>query len=331
MEPFCESFEHYASNSQLPGGKWDDGQGQALPILGGQKWLGLGHGFGFGGTSHIMKSVQPTVQNQILLGFACWLEKNRRDTILRLRDGSTTMLQLTYDPADALFRVERGSGNTLITFGPVPQATRNYIEMRVQLDGVNGSVEVQLNGAPAGNFAGNTIAAGAVLNNIHFSGSQSSGDGQWSLRDVYIMDYGPFLGDVTVKAIVPVANGAQNDWTASAGQNFEAVGEVTPDDADYVHSNVAGARELYAMADPALTPGSLVHFVQVIARAQKQDAGARALKLLVASGATVGQSADTPLSTSFRYHARSFPLNPDTGTAWTPAAVAAMQTGVECV
>lgn len=328
MNPFCESFEHYSSTAQIAD-KWDATQGVALTTIDGRPWVQLGFVSG-GAPDFLGKAVAPATPNRIMVGFAAWFDLNTAEDILLLRDASSNMLALNYDAGSFKLRLRRGGTVIFESDVVIPHHTRAYIEMRAVLDGVAGSVDLQVNGAPAGTFEGNTINSGTELDNIRIQcpGNTNTTAAGWYVRDIVIRDYGDFWGDTVVRTLRPNGAGVDDDWTASAeGDNYEMVNQEGPDDNTYVSTNVHGARDLYEFEDPAASTDSRVHFVQTVVRARKVDAGAGVLTMIARSGSDEDESEAHGLSEQFRYHVDSFTVNPATGQPWTIDELAAAQFG----
>jgi hypothetical protein len=96
--------------------------------------------------------------------------------------------------------------------------------------------------------------------------------------------------------------------------------------AHYVFSSTPGNQDLYELGDLTTTPSSILA-VQARMFARKSDSGARSGQIRVRSAATEVGGADTMLSTSYAWLSRVDVTNSNTGTAWTAAAVDALQIG----
>ena len=322
MRPFLESFEHYSATSQLAG-KWDEVIGSFITGPDNRRWFSLG-----GLTSaQLVKAVSLDTPNSILVGFAILPSTSSggaTEDILYFRDGTTAMLSVFL--IEGTVQVRRGNTTILNSTVSVPAGTRSYIEIRVVLDNSSGSVELQINGVPAGSFEGDTINSGSTLTNIRWGGQ----DATIALRDIYIMEYGDFLGEIVVRALRPNGAGVDDDWTASAGgDNYEMVNQATPDDDTYVASNTDGDRDLYQFEDPEVSTDSRIHAVQAVVRGRRVDGGGATLRLLAASGGSEEASDGHGLSDMIRYHTSTFVTNPATGQPWTIQELATAQFGFE--
>ena len=99
----------------------------------------------------------------------------------------------------------------------------------------------------------------------------------------------------------------------------------------YVSDSTPGNRDQYTVENLAFTPIA-IHAVAYHVIADKDEAGARGIKLYVDSGASEALSSqfylsqDTPLDWQYIVE-----TDPATGVAWTKAGVDAMELGVETV
>jgi hypothetical protein len=128
-------------------------------------------------------------------------------------------------------------------------------------------------------------------------------------------------------------------WTAGAQQTFTITTltnwmEVTEDnnDGDTTYNSTAtvGAQDMFNY-QPLSANAPLVLAVQQIGSYRKDDASARTLSQVLSSGGTSVVSAARPLSTSYFYFVDLYPLDPNTGAAWTVAAVDAVQAGYSLI
>jgi hypothetical protein len=109
--------------------------------------------------------------------------------------------------------------------------------------------------------------------------------------------------------------------------NNTLVNEAQQDGAtSYVFDSTVGHADLYAMTPLASTPQSIVA-VTIRGFMAKSDAGTRAGALQLKSGATTVQSTPLFLSTNFLWNYRTDLVDPNTGVAWSAAAVNAAQIG----
>jgi len=139
-----------------------------------------------------------------------------------------------------------------------------------------------------------------------------------------------FLGDLRISTLVPTTDTAQKDWSPNSGSNnFSRVAEIPPDDdTSYVASATPGDRDLYAMAPLGMTPLAIRGLQQTVL-ARKDDAGDRALSFVLKSGAEIAVGPATVLGSGYAFTETMHEQDPATDEPWTPAAVDAVQAGME--
>ena len=267
------------------------------------------------------------------------------DEILQLLDsGANVHPTLTWSSQDQLLRVYRGlqTGILLGTSSqPLAVELWAFLELKATIADSGGLVEVRLDGSTVLNFTGDTRNAGtAEIATVRFSNHFVASGTRHTLRldDIYFCDISggrndDFLGDVRVVTLRPNADTAQADFTPSTGSaHFSLVAEAPDDDgnASNVESGTVGHKDLYGYQDLTSTPAAIMA-VQVATVARKDDAGGRGLRAVLKSGATTANGATRVLGTSYALYDDRFEVDPATGTAWTKAAVDALEAGVEVV
>lgn len=151
------------------------------------------------------------------------------------------------------------------------------------------------------------------------------------LDDIYICDgsgtaNNNFLGPARVYSLAPTANSSVA-WTPTPSPNWDAVNDAPPDEeTSYVRATTAPLIDMYQIAD---LPVSLttVRCVRALYRVRKEDAAAVETRLRIQSGATVAEGPVDAPDTTYRYFVATFETDPNTGAAWTPAAVNALLAG----
>lgn len=115
---------------------------------------------------------------------------------------------------------------------------------------------------------------------------------------------------------------------SGAATHWEA---VATDDGDisYIQSDVTGERDTFALTDSGLSAGTTINSVTVYVRARYESAADDDFYIMVRSGTTNDVS---PLKNSDKnYGVFSYQLtaDPNTGGAWTVAAIDALQAGAQ--
>lgn len=201
-----------------------------------------------------------------------------------------------------------------------------YVEMEVTRHASAGAVNVYCNGVQVVALTG--LALGTA--NISLAAVHNTQNATGYIDDLYITDDATRLGEIRIETIVPNADTAQKDFTASTGTDNYAMVDDLPVDGDttYVTADTAGDSDLYATAGLTDSPDT-IYAVQVRAFARKTDTGLRTLKAKAVSGATDGDGVAVPLSTAYGIVATIYQTDPDTGVAWTASGVNAAQIGME--
>ncbi|MBN9004555.1 MAG: hypothetical protein J0H40_03990 [Rhizobiales bacterium] len=249
---------------------------------------------------------------------------------LAFRDASAnTIAGLFFNPDGGLVFV-RGSTVSSNVLATAPSGTVSvdawyYLEVEFTRHASAGAVNVYLNGALIMSASGvNTgaadVAAVAIIAPVN----------GYLVDDLYITDTASRIGEVRIDTLVPTADTAQKDFTASTGSdNYAMVGELPVDgDTSYVQADVAGAADLYTTDGLADTPDA-IYAVQVRVAAKKLDTGFRSIKAKLKSGTTEADGAAVALATDYAVATAIHETDPATDAAWTASGVNAAQIGME--
>jgi hypothetical protein len=177
-----------------------------------------------------------------------------------------------------------------------------------------------------------TITAGtkywyAVISDAAFTFKTSnSSPTAWSVSRTYGSGFlSPWSGGSSATAL-------QADIVVTIlRDNYDLVREAAEDgDTTYVYDSTTGHVDLYELADLAVTPSAIIG---VVARqfARKTDAGTRSGTTRIKSGATFQDGATFAQSTTYQFLNTVLATDPNTGAAWTAAAVNALQVGPKVV
>ena len=308
------------------------------------RWGGRAIQLASAGPGRIIRHIPP--RQTVILAFAARFTRTDNpvnQAFITLYDPTWTQIVIAIDFLAGRYRCYRGWFDTEIAqsdvdFTAVAKDQYHWFELKVTIDATSGAVELRRDGAVLLTFSGNTKGAptGDVTRVQLRSMNQNSNNrvDVW-LDDIVIADAlggqnDDFLGDLRISTLMPVADTAQQDWTPSSGSNnFSRVAEIPPDDdTSWVASATPGDRDLYAMAPLSMTPLA-IKGLQQTALARKDDAGDRALALVLKSGAEVAVGPATVLGSSYAFTETMHEQDPATDDPWTPAAVDAVQAGME--
>jgi hypothetical protein len=149
-----------------------------------------------------------------------------------------------------------------------------------------------------------------------------------------------FLGEVRVLTAMPAADsaavvGSFGHWLPDTGSAlFSRINEDTltgPDwDVSYIYSATPGQISLFSFATVAYTGNAKA--VQINMESRKDDAGARSIAPEYQALSTTDYTGSTVvLSSNYLDYRQIWELNPDTGTAWTQAAINGGLFGPNCI
>lgn len=344
---FIDSFDQYGTAADLIA-KWSaanqagtgialgtgaSGSGQCLTLtnVSGQVW-----------TLRYINHPATTVVSTIVVGFR--FKASSRDngdkTIIYFAEGAITAFHgsLHYTATGEITAC-RGSGGTTVlatsAAGVLPSNTWVHIECKYTCHDTTGAVIVKVNGVEVINISGvDTRSGGTGLTNIAFFGA-NTGSHTKSIDDLFILDTSgsvnnDFIGQATVKALLPDGAGASTQWTPSAGSNYQCVDDAAQDgDTTYVASATAGHKDLYTFAN--LGASDTPKAVEVVALTRKDDATARTMAVTLRSNATDVDGATYTQTTTYDYAELYRDTDPNTSAAWTKAGVDALQAGVKVV
>lgn len=230
--------------------------------------------------------------------------------------------------SDGFLKYYLGTGSVVSTGYAVAAGTWYHLQLGVVI-GSSGSLEIRVNGETVVSVSGvDTRPGGSATTcnaiQIYFFGSGQTVGVDYD--DLY-MAYGDelkWLGDIRVDALALTANATPQDWTPDTGNAWERLNA----DAGTITGTDVGDESLFEIAD--FTPAtSAIHAVQLTAKARKTDVGSRFIALVVKSSATESVGPDLALSDSTMTYTSTFETDPDTGGAWTDAALDALQVGVK--
>jgi len=225
------------------------------------------------------------------------------------------------------------------------QATMGYdswhtVEVHWLISGTTtGTCEVFLDGGRVINVQGNADTSNTTtlnVNNIGFGMfGGAAGSTQYIFDDIAVNDtLGSYnnsrIFDGRIVWLHPNGPGSNTQLTrggTDSGANWGQVSEGVPSMAQYVQSSVVGQRDTYALQD--LPAGSwFVNSVDAIAYGQLSDPTGGYLAPTIVSGATTNEGTAISLPVSPIYIRQQYEFDPNTSSAWTNAAVNAMEAGV---
>lgn len=226
---------------------------------------------------------------------------------------------------------------------PLTPGTWHWVEIKfISGSGAtNGAIVVRVDGVQVLNQTAIDTRPNGVSQTVgvvKLSGPRA-GTADVRIDDIFIMDttgsaFNNFMDDRRIQTLLPTADSATVNWTASAGNNIDCVDDAlgaANDDTDYISSVTAGQESRFVMASLPVSPLS-VDAVTVRFKAKKTDAGARTMRGLVNSNSMEAVGTTVALQTEYVWKSGGPMLtNPDGGGSWTESTVNALQAGVEVV
>jgi len=243
-----------------------------------------------------------------------------------------------------LLRVLR---NTTVLAAPVVPSMVNsttmwhYIEVSGIISATVGTLVVKWNGDTIVNLTGinNTNTGGTTLAAFHFG---SNVNNSLDLDSFYICDgtgSAPFngsLGELRIYRNMPTQAGATLQFTPISGTNADNVDNTPIVGTAYNYASAAGSQDLFPFTTPS---GATVYLVRLRSMLANADGGTRTVANIIQSGTTVAQgTALGPISYAVSFPTTAIALvvdtyttDPNTGSQWTGAALAAAKFGYRIV
>lgn len=219
---------------------------------------------------------------------------------------------------------------------PIVIGAQHHIQFQATINNTTGVYEVRVDGINvlSGSGANTRATANNQANGYRISGGAGTAF-VFDADDVYVWDgagsiNNSFPGDVRVFATLPSGAGNSTQFTPSAGSNYQAVDDATPNTSDYVSDSTVNHKDTYAFTD--IVGSGTVLGAQLSLYAQKADAGStRGIKGICRSSSTEELSAEVVMGTSWRYWVQAvYETDPATAAAWANlAALNAAEFGVQ--
>lgn len=236
--------------------------------------------------------------------------------------------------ADGTIEARRGD-NTLLGSSAAGVITGDNtwfsIEVKFVISNTTGSVVVKIDGTTVLDLTNQDTqnSSNAFANTVQF--------GQGNIDEIVVLDgsgtsHNDFIGEFRIETLRPTANGTTNNFTPSAGSNWQNVDEAeSDDDTTYNESNTVGHIDLFQVEDLTLfEAGDTIEAVQVSDSSIKDNVGSRTLRHLLRSGTTNYEGSDKKLTTNWDKHFfHIWEEDPDTAAAWTQSGVNAVEIGVK--
>jgi len=314
---YADSFDGYTTQAQ----RWTAAVGNAGAIAAGAARTGIA-GIRFATTPGGQR-LTLTAQGTWITG--CGFRRNGFDAnevILRTIDNVTTQGAVRSD-LTGVFSVLRGTTVVATGVTPILANTYYYAEFKHIILNAAGTLEVRVNGGVSVTFSGDTQETANATADQFAIGPQTGASGNtFDYDDLYICDgtgsiNNDYLGDAQIEYLACNADGNSEQWTPSAGSNFQNVDEADPDDdTTYNSTSTEGNKDTFGMANISLAAATIPG-IQVIIRARKESAGTANIQRVYRSGVSENNGASFNPSTSYATQLEIMETDPIAVGAWT--------------
>jgi len=346
MYSFGDGFDCYSAVADMATGYWDSiGAGSIFALspsggrFGGQAIASTTFASAFftktsgvnDAVHHIAVAYKPTLAiSGTLLG-----------AFFQLLDGTTGQCAIVFKSnGDILLTSGTAGGATLATYTGAFTVTDTWyhFEIEVGINNTTGSFKVRKDGNSTEDYTATGLNTRPTSTNNYANKlvfGQQTNNSNFYIDDLFWRSDASsvaWLGDICCHTRMP-ASDASVTWSRSGGaSNFSNVDEAQQNTTtDYVYSSTAGQEDFYGIASIASTPATVIA-TTVRAYAIKSDIGTRTAAVQLKSGATTVASSTLTLTTSgWQWAWRMDLTDPDTGSAWTAAAVNAVNIGPKIV
>jgi hypothetical protein len=211
-------------------------------------------------------------------------------------------------------------------------ATWYHFDIVVTTANSGGTVEVYVNGSKTNwiDFSGDTQDGSNAYSNAFGLSGQGSAciyddmyawGGSGGVRTAR-------LGDLKITSKLPDGDGATNNFTPSAGSNYQNVDDATANgDTDYNESGSVGNIDLYSMA--TLSAIGTIYGVKIDSIVKKTDSGTCDVQNVLRVGATNYLQTQRGASTSYGMHADIIEQSPNMSANFTAAELNAGEVGLK--
>lgn len=252
--------------------------------------------------------------------------------LFEIRNGSTPIWRCRWTSSDEL-QMQSYNGSSWSNQGSpssvVTKSTVNRFDLRINLDGASGNIDLYINGVSEISISGDTIpdATGTwdefILGNGYAIASTST---------AYFLIWSEvFLADEDTRDIkmLEVAVDGNGNYTAWSGDYLDVDNATALGDDSSIYTTASGNRESFTCASLSATynSGYDVLAVGVKARAVKQP-GSDDIQLMVRSGTTDSDSTAISTNTLLDRVTALWANDPNTASAWTYANADSAEVGV---
>lgn len=195
------------------------------------------------------------------------------------------------------------------------------------IDDAAGAVDLYINGVRVLNLTDIDTRNGGtatITNLLHGASS----------KDAFTAHYEDFWcgsemlpGDRRVDSHFPIADGANTDWTPSAGaDHYAMVDEAVPDDDTTKITTATVDHRDTCKVESFKNTGAAIDAVKVVLTAKKVEPNSAAVAACIRSGGANHDGSVLPITTTWEHVGEVFDADPGTSSAWAEAAFGAAGT-----
>ena len=243
------------------------------------------------------------------------------------------LIAVSVDGRISAYRATGPNSGTMLgasVVGTIKPNTFHYVEVEMVCHDTSGRVRIVVDGVEVLNVTGADTRNGGTGTADTIVLAANSGDfvtANHDFDDLYVTDSALSLGEKRVETLVPNADVTKTFVPNAGTTNYTQVDDLpNTGDTDFVQGSNLGDVDTYAFTDLSANPQT-IEAVQLIAYAKKTDASTRGIALQVKSGTAVSDGPLTNLNATYAKIERLLTYDPNTGSAWTTAAVNALRGG----
>ena len=324
---YLDSFDTYTTLAE----RWTTPNGCEINAAAARTCIA---GMRYSGSAQSVCTTTLNAQGTWIIGFAFRITTMAGYTLARTLDAANLQGTLALNATGTL--TVSGGAVTATSILTLLANVWYYIEFKHIIANAAGTLEVRVNGAVWATVAGDTQTTGnATADQISLNTPAGASTGA-HYDDLYIFDgtgaiNNDYAGEVQIEYLACNADGNSEQWTPSAGSNFQNVDEAAPDDdTTYNSTSTEGNKDTFGMANISIAAAT-IPAIQVIIRARKESAGTANIQRVYRSGVSENNGASFNPSTSYATQLEIMETDPIALGAWTVTNLNAAEMGYAAV
>jgi hypothetical protein len=331
---FCDGFDSYTTSANLSA-KWSTFAGASFAATTGRFGGGAVSNSGSGYNLVLTKAVAIPIGSRVRLAMSL---KYTSGTVSYGLNSGNPLLAINgqhicgFSSLGLIVVTGYGGSTAMLTSSvTVNDGNFHWIELDYYLNGASGNTQLYIDGVIQGTYTGN-LGSLVAISSVSFGiGYVISGNG-W-IDDAIVWDdqgssFNTYpLGPRRISTLLPNADGDLAQFTPKTGTSHFAMVNGGYSSTNYVSDTGTGNVDLFKFPALAYTPAS-INLVVAYLFGQNTGSGSTSLTPKLKTGGTTISGTTQTLSVG-TYTVTQAPFLTDAGgTAWTAAAVNAMQIGM---